>query len=764
MRKYKQIPKLSSQSPVYRTNLSTQPSDRPFNLISKDSLDSDSESLPQAIKFQSETEDHIQNEDMEPDSLEEDSPDNLSEIGEAGSGKAAQRPNREHLAEGGGVNHSQPQVEDKYSDLRYDPNWKNKKEEEQPLTVEALPGSADSSSENLPLAPLYPSREPSLRQPSEKGSEKRSAPSETSLLGSEFLSPDYESDPRQNESFSELSDSDKEEKSSDLSQYPKSSSSHNEVFLPGSLGRRRRKSKQYFVEKNKLTLGLPTPKTDSYLQLHNKKRGDTRLEQISYTIKRTGTTTTVQNDKEVENTSVELEDKWHQRAKQLKNYQENLSQYEDTRSGNVPRGQSSDTANGQQPSKRTAKDRGRKQRKHQHGLKSLGTKELVISPKNQNNPLQQPQDQRQTMGASAKYEPAAHMNAFNTNLQDSRTLTHSPKVTLDTFVPPKKAFDKTLYKNSVSGMNTNKKSKHRQKEKKRFLYQQEPIYMLSDMDLHDFNELSSRHVRGPQSDYDKNTHRTTKTKKPSKKPQAETKYKNIEMLWKLHSFSDMEPARASPDSRLAQIMEQHQQALVQLAEVQPSEGSLASTTLPPILSRVESESQLNSERSHSYQTKMARSNSEGYLLQLERRKKHRKRSSTKSSKLKGYQKRDVKLGGLGPDFESVRDKMQKLMQQKEYAKQVKENNMKTLSALSKVQSEKPESKSAISRQKALEYAKTIPKPKPPNLVDQAAKKNKNTRNSKKEGLLPDISLLEILQSRHEREKQAVAAFKVLHIV
>lgn len=28
-----------------------------------------------------------------------------------------------------------------------------------------------------------------------------------------------------------------------------------------------------------------------------------------------------------------------------------------------------------------------------------------------------------------------------------------------------------------------------------------------------------------------------------------------------------------------------------------------------------------------------------------------------SSKLKGYQKRDVKLGGLGPDFESVRDKV-----------------------------------------------------------------------------------------------------------
>lgn len=116
-----------------------------------------------------------------------------------------------------------------------------------------------------------------------KGKEKRSPQSEASLLGSEFLSPKYECGTRQNEFFSELSDSDQEdqeEKSSDLSPYLKSSSSHNEVFLPGSRGPRRRKSRQYFVEKNKLTLGLPAPKTDSYLQLHNKKRGETRLEQV----------------------------------------------------------------------------------------------------------------------------------------------------------------------------------------------------------------------------------------------------------------------------------------------------------------------------------------------------------------------------------------------------------------------------------------------------------------------------------------------------
>lgn len=94
----------------------------------------------------------------------------------------------------------------------------------------------------------------------------------------------------------------------------------------------------------------------------------------------------------------------------------------------------------------------------------------------------------------------------------------------------------------------------------------------------------------------------------------------------------MERVSASPDSWLAQIMEQHQEALVQLAEVQPRDGSLSNTTLPPILPRVESESQLDSARSHRHQMKMTHSNSEGYLLQLERGRKHRKRSSIKVMK------------------------------------------------------------------------------------------------------------------------------------
>ncbi|XP_077903317.1 jhy protein homolog isoform X5 [Ictidomys tridecemlineatus] len=736
MNKNKLIPKLSIQSPVGHTNLNVQSSNplrkkEDLNLISEDSLESDSESLTQEFESQSELEDQIQDVDVEPDSLE-GSPqrESLSETEEEASRKVAQMAIQGDLpVQDNDVNNSQQPIEDKYSDLRYDPNWKNKKEEGQLLRVEALPESAASSSENLPLDPLYPSKETSMELSEGKGKQRKSSQSETSLLGSEFLSPNYESGAQHKEPFSELSSSDMEEKSSKLSQYLKSSSSHSEVFLPGSRGPRRRKSKQYFVEKNKLTLGLPSPKTDSYLQLHNRKRGETHPEQI---------------------------------------YQEHWSQYEGTKSSNLPRSQSSEIASGQQPSKRPAKPKARRQHKRQIGLKSF-----MVSQGNQNDIPRQQQNQNQPIDASVKHGSTVLTNASNNDLQDSRAFRNQdPKVTSNIFAPPKQAFDRVLYKNSTgyhSMLNINKeRGQCRDEEERRFPYQQLPIYTLSDSDLNNLNELSKRQVflsqKESQSVYDMNVQRSTEKRKQPKQPFTETKYRNLEMLWKFHPSSDSQPVRASPDSRLTQIMEQHQQALVQLTDVQPSKGSSSSIMLPPISSRVESESQLSPERSQRNQVKIIRSNSEGYLFQLEKGKKHRKRNSIKSSKLKGYQKRDVKLGGLGPDLESVREKMQKLIQQKEYAKQVQEYNMKTLSVLSKPQTAKTENKSAIPRQKALEYAKTIPKPKSSNLTDQSSKESKNPTYERRKESLPEISLLEILQSRHEREKQAVAAFKVLHIV
>ncbi|KAI4580839.1 hypothetical protein MJG53_010381 [Ovis ammon polii x Ovis aries] len=700
------IPKLSIQSPIHHTNLKVQSTEPSFkkedlHLISKDSLESDSESPTQKIKSRSDLEDQIQDNDMEPDSLEEES---LSEMEEEASRKAAQRACKEnlHTQDAGAINGQQP-TEDKYSHLRYDPNWKSKKEEGKLLPVEALPESVDSSTENLTLDPLYPSKEPSLDLSGSKGEQTRPR-STASLLGSEFVSPNYELSTHRSEPFSVLSDSDPEEKSSNLSQYLKSSSSRRGPFLPGSRSPRRRKSKQYFVEKNKLTLGLPTPRMDSYLQLHNKKRGEGRLEQ---------------------------------------NYQEHWSQYEREKSSNGPRDQSSETTNGQQPSKRPAKHKIQKQHKHQHGPKSLVTEGLVVSQGNQNNTPRNQQNPNKPIDTEVTQDTVVIMNATNDDLQYSSVLrSQDPKVTSNQFAPPHQVSDKVLYKNPAGYypvMNANRERGHNDQEEKRFSYQQLHTDTQSDMHLNYLHELTkkqaSRSQKGSQSNI--NMQASTEKKKQPKLDYTETKYKNLEILCfstvvkpetsgekdrgnlsikiqlkkkdtvylencrKFHSSSEEQPAKASPDSRLSQIMEQHQQALLQLTE---------------------------------------------------------------SSKLKGYQNRDVKLGGLGPDLESLRDKMQKLIQQKEYAKQVKEYNMKALSIPPKPQTAVTENKSAVPRQKALEYAKTIPKPKPSNLSDQASKEKKTPTHAGKEDTLPEISLLEVLQNRHEREKQAVAAFKVLHIV
>ncbi|XP_043750659.1 jhy protein homolog isoform X2 [Cervus elaphus] len=737
------IPKLSIQSPVH-TNLNVQSTEPSFkkedlHLISKDSLESDSESPTQKIKSRSQLEDQIQDNDMEPDSLEEE---NLSETEEEASRKAAQRTCEEnlHTQDAGAINSQQP-TEDKYSHLRYDPNWKSKKEEEKLLPVEALPESVDSSTENLTLNPLYPSKEPSMDLSAGKGEQKRPR-STASLLGSEFVSPNYELSTHRPEPFSVLSDSDPEEESSTLSQYLKSSSSRSQAFLPGSRGPRRRKSKQYFVEKNKLTLGLPTPRMDSYLQLHNKKRGEGHLEQISYPVRVTDKTS-IQNARETGNVAIDPEDKWHQRAQQLKDYQEQWSQYENAKSSNGPRDQSSETTNGQQPSRRPAKHKIRKQRKHRQGPKSSVTEELAVSQGNQNNTPRHQQNPNKPTDTEVTQETGVIMNATNDDLQYSSVLrSQDPKVTSNQSAPPHPVSDKVLYKNAAGYypvMNTNRERGHNDQEEKRFSYQQLHIDSLSNMHLKYLHELTKKHAsrsqKGSQSNI--NIQASTEKKKQPKLAYTETKYKNLEILWKFHSSSEEQPAKASPDSRLSQIMEQHQQALLQLAEVQPHEGASPGLTLPPILSRVESESQLSSERSQRNQVKISRSNSESYLFQLEKGKKHRKRSSIK---------------------------MQKLIQQKEYAKQVKEYNMKALSIPSKPQTAITENKPAVPRQKALEYAKTIPKPKPSNLSDQASKEKKNPTHAGKEGTLPEISLLEVLQNRHEREKQAVAAFKVLHIV
>ncbi|KFQ51410.1 Uncharacterized protein C11orf63, partial [Nestor notabilis] len=126
---------------------------------------------------------------------------------------------------------------------------------------------------------------------------------------------------------------------------------------------------------------------------------------------------------------------------------------------------------------------------------------------------------------------------------------------------------------------------------------------------------------------------------------------------------------------------------------------------------------------------------------------------------------NVKLGGLGPDYEAIKEKKEKLKQQKEYAKQIKERNMKSIASVQKSPT-KPQVISSVSRQKALEYAKKIPKPKTftAKQSDEKVKEGRVLPQTLNGDILPQIASLETLQNRHQKEKQVVASFKNLHIL
>ncbi|KAM6431680.1 jhy protein homolog isoform 2-T3 [Liasis olivaceus] len=193
----------------------------------------------------------------------------------------------------------------------------------------------------------------------------------------------------------------------------------------------------------------------------------------------------------------------------------------------------------------------------------------------------------------------------------------------------------------------------------------------------------------------------------------------------------------SPTARLIQAVEQQHREISQLADDHLARNHLASM-FPPIIQRGESDSQLHLETCEETQPVLSRSNSEGYLLQMEKQKERKERENRKSEKMK---------------------------HQKVYAKQVNEQNLKNISSARKPQP-KTENKSVVSRQKALEYAKTIPKPRlfVSRPSEQETKEEKNLARTLNGENLPPISSLESLKNRHEKEKQVVAAFKTLHIV
>ncbi|XP_064207179.1 jhy protein homolog isoform X1 [Anguilla rostrata] len=206
----------------------------------------------------------------------------------------------------------------------------------------------------------------------------------------------------------------------------------------------------------------------------------------------------------------------------------------------------------------------------------------------------------------------------------------------------------------------------------------------------------------------------------------------------------------------------------------PAQSPASYTVLPPIGEMVTSDSELSSQNTRQKINGMHRSSSEGYLAQLEKQKQLKEKTTYKAYTLKDYKalKQDVKLGGLGPNYEVTPITAEKIRQRQRYSDKVREHN-KNISRIPFLPARNPgggvAAENMVPRRKALEYARSIPKPKPPAEPKSGDSAGENDFLHERAQYLEHLDLsqlarLEMLQKRHEEEKQVVAHFKALRAV
>ncbi|XP_051973961.1 jhy protein homolog [Xyrauchen texanus] len=201
----------------------------------------------------------------------------------------------------------------------------------------------------------------------------------------------------------------------------------------------------------------------------------------------------------------------------------------------------------------------------------------------------------------------------------------------------------------------------------------------------------------------------------------------------------------------------------------PTQISSAYTVLPPITRANVSDTEICSDRSEWQLNPIHRSCSEGYLSQMERHRQLKAKSNYKVYTLKDYKnmKQEVKLGGLGPTNTIPEATAEKIRRQKLYSNVIREQNKK-ISRIPSLPAKDPvgsDNKDTVPRRKALEYAKTIAKPKAPlKLKDTSREKNVSIQAQYLEEMDPtQMATLEMLR-RHEEEKRAVAQIKTIHAI
>nr|XP_032658308.1 jhy protein homolog isoform X1 [Chelonoidis abingdonii] len=719
-----------------------------------DSQESDSESLTQEIQYQLELQkriyenevligqssDELENDSLDEDSLEEKS---LNESEGANYDKVQFSNGKDY----GKHNESKQQPTDRYYNLRYNPNWKSNNEGTKFSEVNRKHHVAEKISQGSSQDSSYFSSKDVLEENNHLVERQNvSSAFDTELLSLDDQPVGISSVPFRLHTKGELS--------ADDCQYKDNSSTYSDVFSPRSVQVQQQRAKKDFVEKNKLTLGLAIQKQDSYLHLHSRKREEVHQGQVSDV--KTADERLIQNAIDFQSMAMDPEDKWLQRSHQLKDHQNKRPQADRTILNRVLRERSLPENDVQHLPGRLAEPRSQ-----YHTHRNVSEFENFHMDLNSSE-------------ASSAADWETHSNSLQNN---SDLVNRNQKQISMNLASSRHHLELKTHKNAT-GLNLspayineeNKKYQHNFRNRPPYHQQHlQNSYVLEPLppDGHAMGHMLLNQ-KSIISTYNANFQESVKDQVSTQNHRKQfyidkSRHNNCvtNSLWPSQSKPLAGP---SPTTQLIQTMEQHHQKISLLEDTHLAERQFCGL-FPPVIPRVESDSEINTARSEGSRVKISRSNSEGYLLQMEKQKQLKEKGTKKPSRPRNYMNLDVKFGGLGPDYEAVREKTEKLNKQKEYAKQVKEYNMKNIATAQKPPA-KPPIKSSLSRHKALEYAKKIAKPKPfsAKQSDEEPKEERTPAHTLKGQNLPQISSLKTLQNRHEIEKQVVDAFKTLHIL
>ncbi|NXX22288.1 JHY protein, partial [Podargus strigoides] len=703
-----------------------------------DSQKPDAESLAEEKRYQLELQQWIHeneelvglfSDELEDDSLEEDSLDEMSL-------KELERAEYDTNQHKNGVqknddNRRKQQSVDKYSSLRYNPNWKNIKEAIEFSEAEKACQVAEGSSMDFSEDSFYLH---SNGSPEEKNQEEAKSQDLFSEFGTElqrFHEPNILV--VSSESFRLPT---KEKESADGCPSKDTPNTYSSAVPPQTQDRPKR-AKKDFVKKNKRTLGLHSKEINSYLQLHCKKQ-EVLGERV--TDPQTVDEEPVQSVLPFQTRKMQPEDKWFLKAQQLKDHQNKSSKKNKKESNQSLKGRAFPRSDSQQ-----ALTRAEPKLWHQRHHQVSRSAPLQVVEQDNSSTLQKWRYPSSSVGPDTK--TAANL-----------AVVISPAYT-------RKKIEKY----------------HQHDSPNRIPHGQQHLYTVQLLARNkSTNGRAHPNQRNSSSTFNTNFQQLVKDQVSLQGCKSHicvdqncavnslrfSFFPLLSFLWPSQSSVHSSPRAPRTTSQFTEMMERHHQETTSLTEAHLADRYLFSL-LPPVIPRLEGGSEVDTESSEGNQVKINPSNSGGYLMQMT------DQPIENPSLLfvfqpyssKAYINVNMTLGGLGPDYEALKEKKEKLRQQKEYAKQIREHNMKS-TALVQWLPIRPQVISSVSRQKALEYAKKIPRPKTfmARLSDEDAKQEGVLPQTLNGCSLPQVAALETLQSRHEREKQIAAALRALHIL